>query len=142
MPKPTKVRGLFASGIAADFRGDSDGGVALAEGEEYIDGQVWAAVSLNESDNPFQDLGITEYAVFRNPQDPAFRRVVRERIVDQFAYLEANNLAKLLRVEFAQQASEAGDYEVTVSYTVIETNSERQSTFQMTKEGDVGLRPV
>jgi hypothetical protein len=140
--KPTKVSGLYASGIGEPFRGDSDGGVAISEGELYIDDQVFAAVSVNDSDNPFQDLGVTEFAVFQNPEDPAFRRVVRERIVDQFAFLESNNLARLLRVTFAQSSSPSGDYECSVTYIALETNSERESTFQMTREGDNGLRPI
>lgn len=142
MAKPTKVSLLYASGIASPFKRDSDGGIALSEGELYVDDQVFAAVNVNNSDNPFQSLGVTEQAIFENPEDPAWRRIIRERIQTQFKFLEDNNLARLLRVRFARTSEENGDYNVTVEYVNLETNNERESTFMLTREDDVGLRPI
>lgn len=142
MARSTKVSGLYASGLAAPFRGDSDGGVALSEGELYVDDQVFAAVNANDSDNPFQDIGVTEFAVFQNPEDPSWRRIVQTRIETQFRFLQENNLARLLRVQFRKQSAEDGNYEASVHYVNLETNDERESTFQLSSENDVGLRSI
>lgn len=142
MAKPTKVSQLFASGIALPFAGDSDGGVALSEGETYVLEQVRATVHPNDSDNPFQDLGVTDFAIFQNPTDPTWRRTIRERIKRQFAILESNNLARFVRMEFAQNADRNGDYDAVITYTNLETTSEASTAVQLTRSTDVGLRPV
>lgn len=137
-----KTSGLYASGIAAPFKGDSDGGVNIAEGPDYVADQVFAAVSVNSSDNPFQDLGTTEREVFQNPDDPTWRRILQERIKSQFVELERNNLARLVRVRFQRADDGEGDFFVSVIYVNLETNSEQVSTFQQTQEGSESLRPV
>ena len=140
MPRPTKVSGLFASGLATPFRGDSDGGAALSEGSSYIEEQVLATVRPNTSDNPFQDLGIGEQAIFQNPSDPTWKRAMRERIVRQFATLESNNLARLTKVEFATTA-EGGDFAITILYVNLETNSADSTAVQLVQTAEGSLRP-
>jgi len=142
MAKPTKVQGLFASGIAAPFRGDSDGGVAIQEGDDYIRDQVFACVQPNNSDNPFQDFGDMERPVFENPTDPGWRRVIRQRIVENFGFLESNNLARLVKVEFDGDADENGDYGCVIHYLNIETNSEQSATVPLLDSTGRPLRPI
>lgn len=136
-----KVNGLYSSGIAHPLRGDGDGGFVLAQGDAYIEQQVLAVMLSNDSANPFQDLGSTGGAVFQNPSDPSWRRIVRERILRQFAALERNNLARLLKVEFATTSDANGDYNVTVLYVNLETNTER-SVAQSVSTIDRPLRPL
>jgi len=136
-----KTSGLYASGIGSPFRADSDGGLALSEGDAYVRAQVFAAVNVNTSDNPFQDLGVGESMIFENAEDPAWRRTVRERIVTQFKALETNNLARLVRVDFATRGNESGDFEMTVVYVNLETNAEQSAAFGVAA-GNVGLRAI
>ncbi len=122
MPRklPTKVSGDYASGIAVPFRVDGDGGIALEEGDPYIRSQVLATVSPNMSENPFQDLGSDESAVFQNPDDPDWGRVVRRRIERQFAELEVNELARLERIQFGRSDGE-GNLNVSIDYINLES---------------------
>ena len=133
MPRknPTKVSGNYASGISLPFRPDGDGGVALAEGDPYIRGQVVATVSQNDSENPFQDLGGTESPVFQNPDDVEWRRVVRRRIERQFNELDTHALARLKRLRFRRGEAD-GELTVDLEYINLESTLNQDVT--------VGLR--
>ena len=141
MAKPTKVSLDYASGISQPFRGDSDGGVALAEGEEYIRQQVLATMMPNGSDNPFQDLGIGEEAIFQNPASPDWKLAIRQRITRQMALLERENLARLLKVRF-DRVKPSGDLSVVVSYTNLETTQAGQAVALVGRESPSNLRAV
>ncbi len=142
MRKATKVSGLYASGIDWAFRGDSDGGVAVSEADEYIESQVFACLQVNTSDNPFQDLGVTQRAVFENPEDPEWRRILQDRIRTQFRFLDTNNLARLVRIKFSRDDAQDGNYGIVVEYTNLETNTQKTSVFAMSAEADIGLQRI
>ena len=135
---PTKISGNYASGISLPFRGDGDGGLALDEGDPYIRSQVLATVSPNMSENPFQDLGSDESAIFQNPDDPDWRRVVRRRIERQFGELEVNNLARLAKVNFGI-GKPSGDLEVSISYINLESTVSSDVSVGLQAGDRVGL---
>ena len=137
----TKVSGTFASGIGLPFREDSDGGAALADGENYVQNLVVVAMQANESDNPFQDLGVTNFAVFKPSADPAWRLVMRRRILTQIALLERDNLARFVRIDF-NDGNGNGETLVEVTYLNLETQRENTFTAAITPTRDVGLRPL
>lgn len=137
----TKLTGTFASGISSPFRSDSDGGLALAEGEAYVEQLVLTALQVNESDNPFQDLGVTNYAVFKPSADPAWRLVMRRRIRTQMELLERDNLAKFVRIDFGGSDGN-GNFTVEVTYLNLETQQENTFTAAITPNGSVNLRAV
>lgn len=141
MAKPTKVSQTFASGMSLPFRADSDGGVAVSEGETYIKMQVLMCVRPNDSDNPFQDLGVGQEAVFQNAADPDWKLVIRRRIERQFEELDRENLARLKKVRF-EPGDESGDLRVVVQYTNLETTTEGEAAVLVGREASRNLKAV
>lgn len=141
MARPTKVTQTFASGISIPFRADSDGGVALSEGETYIQAQVLMCVRPNESDNPFQDLGVGQEAVFQSAADPDWKLVIRRRIERQFEELDRENLARLKKVRF-EPGDGNGDLRVVIQYTNLETTTEGEAATVVGFETSRDLRAV
>ena len=137
--KPTKISGNYASGISIPFRPDGDGGLVLEEGDTYIRSCVLATVSPNMSDNPFQDLGSDESAIFQNPDDPDWRRIVRRRIERQFSELEKNNLARLQLVEFDIKRSTEGVLGVVVEYTNLESTIDSDVQVDLASGDKIGV---
>lgn len=131
---PTKLSGNFAQGIALPFRGDHDGGLALAEGDEYIYNQVLAVVSPNDSDNPFQDLGGDDFPIFQNPDDPGWRSAVRIRIRRQFVILQRENLARLSKLKFLGSDGN-GNYNVKIDYINLESTDQREVQLSFNEAG-------
>ena len=124
---PTKISGNFASGIGFPFRGDGDGGVVLSEGDDYIRGMVLSAMQTNYSDNPFQDIGGTDYPVFQIAHAVGWRQVYKRRVRRVFEDLERERLAKLVSVTFPDTASE-GVAHMTVRYINLESTVESDIT--------------
>lgn len=141
MARPTKVTGDYASGIAIPFRGDSDGGVALAQGADYVNQLVLLTLKPNDSDNPFQDLDVTERAIFQNAADPEWKLETRQRVKKQMAQLERANLARLNKVVFGR-GSDSGDLRVTIHYTNLETTQTGQAVRLVGRETSQNLRSL
>ena len=134
--KSTKISGNFASGVALPFRADHDGGIAITEGDNWIYNQVLAVVSPNESDNPFQDLGGSEFPIFQNADDPSWRSHVRARIRRQFQTLQRENLARLSKLSFLG-GDENGDYRVKVEYINMESTRQEEVEVTVNNAGEV-----
>lgn len=135
----SKVSGNYASGISLPFRADSDGGIALTEGDAYIKGQVLATVFPNHSENPFQDIGGTEEPVFENPDSIEWRVAVKRRIQRQFKTLQKENLARLLDVRFGLVQG-TGEYEIGVTYINMESTTKSEVTASVSATGTLGVR--
>lgn len=135
---PTKVGGDYSSGISIPFRGDGDGGLALDEGDPYIRSLVLATVSPNMSENPFQDLGSDESAIFQNPDDPDWRRVVRRRIERQFRELDDHNLARLIRVNFGT-GNGNGELRAGIEYINLESTVSSDIQVQLQSGDKIGV---
>lgn len=131
-----KPSGDYASGIAVPFRGDSDGGVSIDEGDAYIRGLVLQTVAPNESDNPFQDLG-DESPIFQNPDSTEWQVRWRRRIRSQMQTLEDENLARLISVEF--QMGGEGEYQVVVTYINLESTRRADVTASVISVADGGV---
>lgn len=135
----SKVSGNYASGIDNPIRADGDGGFALTEGDSYIRSQVLACVSPNESDNPFQDLGGDELAVFQNADDIRWRTQVKRRIKRQFQFLEDENLARLQKITFERGDAE-GDFRVVISYLNLESTTNNTVSAELLTPNTQGVR--
>ena len=125
--RPTKVTGNFASGIGFPFRGDGDGGVVLTEGDDYIRGMILSAMQTNYSDNPFQDIGGTDYPIFQIAHAVGWRQVYKRRVRRTFEDLEREKLAKLVSVTFPKSVVE-GVVSMTVRYINLESTVESDIT--------------
>jgi hypothetical protein len=138
--KSTKLSGNYASGISFPFRGDGDGGLAVTEGDEYIYNMVLGVVSPNDSDNAFEDLGGTEEMIFENPDDPAWRAAVRNRIRRQFQVLDRENLARLSSLKFLG-TNEDGEYTIKIEYINLESTKKEDVDVTVNSAGEiVGIR--
>lgn len=135
-----RTSGRFASGFLSPLQGDGLGGFALSEGEQYIRQQVLTAVFFGDTNNPFQgELVVGEQAIFENPTDPAWQTEVRRVIQTNFEFLEENNLAKLIRVEFTAPSVEArsrNEFALTVTYINLETGREGSENIESFSQGD------
>ena len=134
-----KVSGNYASGIDIPFRPDGDGGIALSEGDAYIRNLVLATVSINESDNPFQDLGSSLEPVFQNADDIEWRTAAVARVKRQFQTLADDNLARLVSVQFSQPDGE-GNLELAISYINLESTTKSEVTVAIPRAGAQGTR--
>lgn len=134
-----KVSGNYASGIDNPIRPDGDGGLSLTEGDAYIRSQVLACVSPNESDNPFQDLGGDELAIFNNADDIRWRTQVKRRIARQFKFLEDENLARLEKITFEQGDAE-GDFRVVIRYLNLESTTSNSVSSELVTPNTQGVR--
>lgn len=104
----------------------------MLDGDDLITQYVMTYVADCSSDNPFQDLGIGERAIFRIADDPEWRADIRGRIKNMFdKYLVPSNLAKLQAVEFNTTAD--GEVTMAVRYVSIESNEPRSELIPITR---------
>lgn len=123
--KPTKISGLYVSGISNPWRADSDGGVAISEADDYVDGLVKALLEPNDSDNPFQQDDFQELPIFQTTADPAWRIRYRRSVEDAFELsLGRFNLARFISLTFNVLGE--GEMGATLSYINLETRQQRK----------------
>jgi len=137
---PTKVSGNYASGLAFPVVADGDGGFALAEGDEYIRGLVFSALQPNDSDNPFQDIGGSNFPVFKIAGDVGWRQVYKARIIEVFALLERENLARYVSITWDTEANKNNDGNtfMTVRYMNLENATEADLALGLSDSGLTG----
>jgi hypothetical protein len=119
----------MATGIELPTRVDKNGRLVLLSGDDYIEQLVFTGLGDPDSDNPFQDVGLGEFMIF-GINDQMSDGEIRERIVDVFAELEADQLAKLddplVDLVFSEDTGDLGvDKKVTITYTNMETQERK-----------------
>jgi hypothetical protein len=138
----TKISGNYAAGLSTPFRADTDGGALVVEGEEYVRQLILTAMGTNESDNPFQDLGVGEDSIFKVSADPRWKASLRRRIKAQLDLLDRENLARFVRLDMPQDSGSDGSYTVELTYLNLETQKESTLGALVAQNGDVNLRPL
>lgn len=83
----------MATGIKLPLEA-KNGRLVLLSGDDYIEQLIFAALGDNETENPFQDIGLGEFMIF-GINDSYTAGEIRERVRRVFESLEADQLAKL-----------------------------------------------
>ena len=99
-------------------------------------------MQANESDNPFQDLGITDHAIFKPSADPTWQLFMRRRIKAQIDLLDRENLARFVGITFDPASDGNGNFGIQVTYLNLETQKENSISAAISQDGDVDLRPI
>ncbi len=100
------------------------GGLAVCAGEEQLRNIILLSLSLCESENPFQDLGIGADLVFDNDTE-AVRGRIRGRVSSLFRRLEREGRARLV-LGYPIFAREDDGLVVQLRYINLETTEEAE----------------
>lgn len=105
-----------------------NGRLKLLDGDDYIAQLIAVALGDNESENPFQDIGLGEFMIF-GINDSYTEAEIRERVREVFESLEDDQLAKLetddKAVTFERNVA-AGTLSMFVSYVNLETQEQQE----------------
>lgn len=115
----------MAQGIRLPLQA-KNGRLSLLSGDDYIEQLIFTALGDNESENPFQDIGLGEFMIF-GINDSYTEAEIRERVEQIFEALEADQLAKLDDNENAlrfERKRGTGKLSMYVSYTNLETQEQ------------------
>jgi len=97
-------------------------------GDEYIEQLIMTALGDNESDNPFQDIGLGTFMIF-GINDSYTEGEIRERVIQVFESLETDQLAKLASddkaLTFEKRIGE-GKLVMFLEYINLETQEQRE----------------
>lgn len=115
----------MAQGIRLPLQ-TKNGRLQLLSGDAYIEQLLFTALGDNESENPFQDIGLGQFMIF-GINDSYTEAEIRERVEQIFEALEADQLAKLDDDEQAlrfERKRGTGKLFLHVSYTNLETQEQ------------------
>ena len=105
-----------------------NGRLKLLEGDAYIAQLISVALGDNESQNPFQDIGLGEFMIF-GMNDSYTEAEIREKVREVFESLETDQLAKLetddKAISFERDVA-AGTLSMFVSYVNLETQEQQE----------------
>lgn len=105
-----------------------NGRLVLLEGDDYIEQLIFAALGDNESENPFQDIGLGQFMIF-GLNDSYTEGEIRERVEQVFASLEEDQLAKLSTddeaITFVKETG-TGKLKMFLEYVNIETQEQNE----------------
>lgn len=125
----------MAQGIAVPVKVEN-GRMQLAKGRDYIRQLIFIALAGNDSENPWQDIGLGDYVFGIN--DARTDGQIRHDIVTIFSILERDQLAKLENPdEDLIFSSDNGPLGVEKRITLLYTDMETQERVEI----DVPLPP-
>lgn len=110
-------------GLGVPIRAEA-GGLAVCAGEEQLRNIIVLSLSLCDSENPFQDLGIGADLVFDN-DTASVRGRIRSRVSALFRRLEREGRARLV-LGHPIFAREGGELVVQLRYINLETTEEAE----------------
>lgn len=99
-----------------------NGRLKMIGGEEYVEQLVLAAIGTPYSENPFQDVGLSEFMIF-DVNDELVEGEIRSRIKERFQSLEDDQLARLESLKFETDGAEK---RALLVYTNLETGNRRE----------------
>ena len=98
-----------------------DGRLKMLSGDDYIKQLVMIALQDGDSENPFQDLGLSEFMIF-DINAEAVEGEIRHRVQNSFDALKRSQLAKLTRgAQSIRFETEGADKFMYIDYTDLET---------------------
>lgn len=117
----------MAQGIKLPLQ-TKNGRLQLLSGDEYIEQLIFTALGDNESENPFQDIGLGEFMIF-GINDSYTEGEIRTRVEQIFDLLEGDQLARLDSEDKAltfTRKKGTGQLVMLLSYTNLETQEQRE----------------
>lgn len=88
----------MARGIRLPMKA-KNGRLVMLGGDAYIEQLIFAALGNNDSENPFQDIGLGEFMIF-GINDRLTEGQIRKRVVAAFDTLRRDQLATLEELTF------------------------------------------
>ena len=99
-----------------------NGRLKLLSGDAYIEQLVMVALGDNDSENPFQEIGLGEFMIF-GINDAQEDGEIRMKVKRVFSLLEADQLARLKTLSFETSGS---DKLMFLDYINLETGQRRE----------------
>lgn len=110
----------MAQGISVPLK-TKNGRLQLVSGDAYIDMLVRIALGDNQSDNPFQDIGLGAERWIFGINDGMAEGEIKTAVLSVFESLERDQLAKIKQSDIKFDRSEEGVLKMDLAYTNIET---------------------
>lgn len=117
----------MAQGIRLPLQ-TKNGRLVKLSGDDYIEQLIFTALGDNETENPFQDIGLGEFMIF-GINDSYTEGEIRERVKQVFESLENDQLAKLASDDKAlsfERNKGTGQLVLFLSYVNLETQEQNE----------------
>lgn len=124
----------MAQGISVPLK-TKNGRLQLLSGDDYIDMLVRIALGDNQSDNPFQDIGLGAEQWIFGINDGMAEGEIKRAVVAVFESLERDQLAKIQERDISFDRSEEGVLKMDLTYTNIETQERVELEVPIPPEG-------
>jgi len=127
----------MAKGIAVPAKAIR-GRLKLLGGDEYVTQLVMTMLGANDSDNPFQDIGLGDWMIYEL-NDQMTEGEIREQVIAGFRSLEVDQLAKLDDPQkdlVFTRTEESGELQLDLTYTNMETQERIELEVPIPPAGD------
>jgi hypothetical protein len=125
----------MARGIEIPIK-PKNGRMKLLSGDGYISQLVAIALGDNDSDNPFQDIGLGGERFVFAINNEMTEGEIRERVLAVFESLERDQLAKVKKQDITFEVGSGGELRMNIVYTNIETQERPEIEVPIPPQGD------